>query len=541
MFSCPSCGGKIIFDIDRQKPVCEYCSTAFNVEDLGPGITQNVTTYETSVYVCKNCGTEVTSPDNQVVSFCSFCGSESILEERTASIHSPETILPFRVSKKEMHQKYADALKGVRYLPKDFKDPKRIDSMRGIYMPYWAIAADFQPRLDFKVTSVTSLPSNYERVNDYTGSFSCRTKTRFLTDASSALDDTVAAQIEPFSEEDAVPFHPAYLAGFYADKADVPPEKYMAQVNEKARKDAVRAIKAACPDKEADIRILPTVRDEKSPLIIMPEDREDYEASLVPASLRDYHEALMPVWFLTHRSKKRVSYTIANGANGKFYTDLPVDQPKFWLVTAGIAAVLFALLSLIFFLRPQTALVLSIFVVALTMQAFRSELVEFVIHETHLLDLGATQTSPDALQKTRKKIRERKSNKTAAVVMTWVFIGFFGFLFLIPDAWGFSAFAFCTYSVIVGAFQLHAIIKDTRKLHSTLLMIVGIAAYVTIIAGIVLLIVKPVSDLWFYGGCLFCLLGALALSAMMIHCYNLKASRPLPQYFRREGGLNDAQ
>ncbi|MBR6397698.1 MAG: hypothetical protein IKS06_02275, partial [Lachnospiraceae bacterium] len=238
---------------------------------------------------------------------------------------------------------------------------------------------------------------------------------------------------------------------------------------------------------------------------------------------------------------KRVSYTIANGANGKFYTDLPVDQPKFWLVTAGIAAVLFALLSLIFFLRPQTALVLSIFVVALTMQAFRSELAEFVIHETHLLDLGATQTSPDALQKTRKKIRERKSNKTAAVVMTWVFIGFFGFLFLIPDAWGFSAFAFCAYSVIVGAFQLYAIIMDTRKLHSTLLMIVGIAAYVTIIAGIVLLIANPVNDLWFYGGCLFCLLGALALSAMMIRCYNLKASRPLPQYFRREGGLNDAQ
>ena len=94
---------------------------------------------------------------------------------------------------------------------------------------------------------------------------------------------------------------------------------------------------------------------------------------------------------------------------------------------------------------------------------------------------------------------------------------------------------------IVGAFQLHAIIKDTRKLHSTLLMIVGIAAYVTIITGIVLLIANPVNDLWFYGGCLFCLLGAFALSAMMIRCYNLKASRPLPQYFRREGGLNDAQ
>lgn len=540
MFSCPSCGGKIIFDIDRQKPVCEHCSTAFNVEDLGPGIAQNVTTYETSVYVCKNCGAEVTSPDNQVVSFCSFCGSESILEERTASIHSPETILPFRVSKKEMHQKYADALKGVRYLPKDFKDPKRIDSMRGIYMPYWAIAADFPPGLDFEIVATTSLPSSYEQENRYSGYFSCQTKTRFLNDASSALDDTVAAQIEPFSEEDAVPFHPAYLAGFYADKADVPPEKYMAQVNEKARKDAVRAIKAACHDKEADIRIVPAVRQELSPGTLL-QEREDYEAGLVPASLRDYHEALMPVWFLTHRFKNRVSYTVANGSNGRFYTDLPVDQPKFWLVTAGIAAVLFALLSLIFFLRPQTALVLSFFVVSLTMQAFRSELVEFVIHETHLLDLGATQTSPDALQKTRQKIRERKSNKTAGIALTCVFIGLFGLLLLIPDAWGFSAFAFCAYSVIVGAFQLYAIIKDTRKLHSTLLMIVGIAAYVTIIAGIVLLIANPVNDLWFYGGCLFCLLGALALSAMMIRCYNLKASRPLPQYFRREGGFNDAQ
>ena len=82
MFSCPSCGGKMYFDIQSQKLKCSHCGSQTAVEDyrLNNDAEQHAED-DMTIYTCRNCGAQLVSPDQSAVAFCSYCGSEQILEE----------------------------------------------------------------------------------------------------------------------------------------------------------------------------------------------------------------------------------------------------------------------------------------------------------------------------------------------------------------------------------------------------------------------------------------------------------------------------
>lgn len=53
----------------------------------------------------------------------------------------------------------------------------------------------------------------------------------------------------------------------------------------------------------------------------------------------------MPVWFLSYRNGKRVSYSAVNGRTGKLISEIPISLPKFAACSALLTAVLFILLN----------------------------------------------------------------------------------------------------------------------------------------------------------------------------------------------------
>jgi len=522
MFSCPNCGGKIVFDIDSQQPLCQYCGSRFQIGDLGPGIAQNVTSYEANVFVCRNCGAEVTSPDNQIVSFCSYCGSESVLYDRTVTADSPQTVLPFRLSKKKIHEMYAGRLQGVWYLPKEFKDPQYIDSMRGIYMPFWSTSVSYPPQVHLRMHQRVNIDSDTYRIDTYNGTFYVSgTEERYLTDASSALDDAITEQLLPYPESAAQPFHPAYLAGFYADKSDVPVQKYTAYIQEKASEDAVSGIAQRLGSNF-------TVDS-----VVQPDGKTT--APTVPVTCKDYHATLLPVWFLTRRDKDRVSYGVVNGYTGSTYMDLPVDQKKFWPVTLGIALVLFIILSLFFSAVAKTALALSLVAAALMMAVFRGELRTVMERETHKFDIGSAAYDPSNGTSSKKKLKQ--SNKSVTLIFGVMFAIFASMIFSEPSI---MRFVLGLLAFVLGTVMLINILKDGSKVTDKLLLLTGLFSYITILLGTFVQMAAPVHDYWYYGASVLCLLGGLLPGIMMIRCYNLAASRPLPNYFKREGGINDA-
>jgi hypothetical protein len=67
-------------------------------------------------------------------------------------------------------------------------------------------------------------------------------------------------------------------------------------------------------------------------------------------------------------------------------------------------------------------------------------------------------------------------------------------------------------------------------------------AFIPMLLGIIVLgtglligIMNPVYDYWYYGMAILCLLGMLANMVSMINYLNYLTTRPVPDFFRREG------
>ena len=59
----------------------------------------------------------------------------------------------------------------------------------------------------------------------------------------------------------------------------------------------------------------------------------------------------------------------------------------------------------------------------------------------------------------------------------------------------------------------------------------GLAIMITFVIAVL----RPVSDWWYYGGAVVCMIGTLLPALELIDVYNLMATRPLPSFFGREG------
>lgn len=149
-------------------------------------------------------------------------------------------------------------------------------------------------------------------------------------DASRKMDDTLMEAIEPFHFRDAVPFQPAYLAGYLADRYDVSLDERMDRARERIRVCAERSFQATVTGYNGGKRV------------------QDSDIEINQAG---YWYALYPVWLLntTWRGEK---FTFAmNGQTGKMVGDLPLDRFAFWksvlIRTALIAGLLYTLMYLV--------------------------------------------------------------------------------------------------------------------------------------------------------------------------------------------------
>ena len=95
--NCPSCGGKMFFNITKQALQCSYCDTLKTIDEYKANNESEVQqmTYDTVVYTCRNCGRVFTFP--------------STLE------HYPNYCLNCRKNRKqEMKAKYGQPVKRAK-------------------------------------------------------------------------------------------------------------------------------------------------------------------------------------------------------------------------------------------------------------------------------------------------------------------------------------------------------------------------------------------------------------------------------------------
>ena len=189
--------------------------------------------------------------------------------------------------------------------------------------------------------------------------------------------------------------------------------------------------------------------------------------------------AMYPVWFLTYRSKDRVAYAVVNGETGKIAADLPVDRRKFLIGSLLLALPIFLLITLLPTITAKNLLIASVILAVASFVMYLLSSSEIRRRELRLDDKGYQSKYP-------KMNAAGKGARTAGG----------GFLSVLR----------------------------------TILPLLGA------VAGILIRILNPVSDVFYYTGTILIFLCICFTLTGLLGRFNLLTTRPIPELFEREGG-----
>jgi DNA-directed RNA polymerase subunit RPC12/RpoP len=158
-FPCSNCGADLTFEPGTESLTCPYCDTenvietsvdnaAIKEKDFNKAIQQlkeqesTGETVDMIVTKCTTCAAEVVLEENQTSGECAFCGSVIVAQGESKKILKPESLLPFKINKNQATQHFKLWLKKRWFAPNKLKDYARIDSLKGIYTPFWTFDAN---------------------------------------------------------------------------------------------------------------------------------------------------------------------------------------------------------------------------------------------------------------------------------------------------------------------------------------------------------------------------------------------------------------
>ncbi|MDO4977173.1 MAG: hypothetical protein Q4E53_07915 [Eubacteriales bacterium] len=529
MYQCLNCGSFLTFDISQQKMKCKSCDSTFSVCEF-PDESLKEKEFETNVFECSQCGGTIYTQENDMTGKCSYCGSTQIFINRVEKIQRPKLIIPFQKDKSACKNIYKNAVKKAFYAPRDVKNEEYIDSLRGIYMPYWIYDCIYDKNLDLTGYDRQGVKREGKIVTFNNYNIKTKYKAEFLAmqeDASSWYSDEISVNIRPFhlnrSERSLQDFNPAFLCGFYGETADVdrPAEA-------KAKTFHEQAVKSS----------------------------EDYfHTNLVNTYIFDgnYHPmkdptksgmelGLLPVWFLSHRKGKRVSYSVINGQTGHLAAEFPVDIVKFLLCTFATAGILFMLLNLFWIMRPEYVAMTAAIAALWSIRFAKRDLIEIARKEWDSTPTVKKRNlyKPSRISKFVKKI----DLIPLILVLCLVLAENMGYIDRHPK--GFMTWLpllLTLWAVILSSKEIWHDMAPTRYLLRNLKAGVFpgyFLAYLSILITLGIQIYHPVSDFYYFAAGYFCMIMSLVSLLCVVLSFNRMASRPMPQ-FSHMGGDDSAK
>lgn len=538
MYECPNCGGNLLFDITSQQLACGYCNAKYDPYEIAKDKdAEESTNYEVTVFTCPQCAGEIYSTDNTAAGFCSFCGASTILDSRLRKEKRPDFIIPFQKTKEDCKTEYIKRVRRAVFAPKELRNPEKIDSFRGIYMPYWVYHFTQKGPLALKGT-------REHRSGDYiikehyilTGDIDNHYK-GLSYDASSSFADNISERIAPFDVKNMKSFTPSILSGFYADIPDVGKEIYEPDAEKEANEQTQLYLKRA-------------------------EGMSKYSIESSENASKQYHTqceetnvAMFPVWFMSYRNQDRVAYATVNGQTGKVVADLPVDIKKYMLGSFILAVPLFILLNLFFTMVPMVSLGITAVIAMIVTILYQWEIKRIAQKESYEEDKG--------VQEAIRKKRQAKSEAAAALegmapyvttnkqipkkkklfsVVMWVIGGIvlwniILFLYVAMQILGASRGSVLFIWIALAVTLIFGIISLIKVKNITAKK--GIPGSIWTMSALILAsvvaFIKPTADIYYYISNIICLAAVFLALLDLISGYNILATRPLPQFEYRGG------
>ncbi len=352
-YKCPCCGGAIEFDSGLQRMKCPYCETEFDAETLSQfdeeardGARGEEPTWEDyrtaesdeewqdeaagmGVYNCTSCGGQIIGGEHTAATSCPYCASPVILTGRLSGAFRPDHIIPFQLDRDAAKSTLAKFLSRKPLLPKAFRDPKLVEEVKGMYVPFWLFDCDADATIRYRATRVRSWSDanyHYTKTDHFlltrAGSLAFD---RVPVDGSSHMDDAYMESIEPYNYDGLTDFQMPYLAGYLADKYDTDAKASIPRANERIRQSTEDAFASTTVGYSTCVPESRNIHTENG--------RTRY--------------ALLPVWMLNTKYKGKTYSFAMNGQTGKFVGELPVSWGRFFAWLFGIAGGLSAIGTLI--------------------------------------------------------------------------------------------------------------------------------------------------------------------------------------------------
>lgn len=262
-YKCPNCGGPLEFQPGASQVVCPYCDTQLDVAQVEALFARQQeraaaaqeakeerwntemagkewSTEEAAIlkaFTCSACGAEIVCDENTLATECCYCGNPTMLPNRFSGMLKPDYVIPFKKTKEDAVAALKEFYKGKRLLPGAFTANNRVEDIQPMYVPFWLFDSTVHASADFKGEDDNVMETSDEIITE-TRVFQCIRSGRMSfhkipVDGSSKMDDTYMESIEPFDYSAMVPFSPAYLTGFLADKYDVDAEKSVPRADER--------------------------------------------------------------------------------------------------------------------------------------------------------------------------------------------------------------------------------------------------------------------------------------------------------------------
>ena len=348
---CPACGAQAEWDPGRRELVCPYCSTVVPYErDEETGGIREIDLVATlrsmpdelrgwkterKTVRCQSCNAVSVFDPERVGQNCDFCGSPQLVDyEELKPPIQPQSIAPFRVTIEEVRTSLRRWLASKWLAPGALERSALVDTVRGVYLPYWTFDADSHcpwtadaGHYYYETRSVTGSDGKRrtQQVRRVRWVPAAGAVEHFFDDepvpASHGVPHALLREIEPFPVADLLPYDTAYLSGFVVEHYQV----VLFDAAARARSSMVDQLRGMCA------AAVPgdTYRD----LVVHPS-----------FSGQTFKHILAPVWLLRYDFGAESFQAVVNGSTGRLAGEYPKSPWKiFFLVAAALATILFVI------------------------------------------------------------------------------------------------------------------------------------------------------------------------------------------------------
>lgn len=312
-YTCPNCKAGVEFNPESQKWKCNYCFSEFNENEVDIIYEENKESSQEPLedlnsYNCTSCGAELIADDTTSATFCIYCKSHSIIKNRFSGQFAPQSVIPFKVGKKEAQEIYTKWISKKRFAPKNFKNKTEIEKITGIYIPFWLFDNNVKGHIEGEGTKVRTWSDNdykytqtkyYSILREGTANYN-----GVPVDGLKKLDDSLMMGIEPYNYNELSSFSMKYMTGFMAEKYDVDAKEASTVVSERVKQ-------------YMSSRLKQTVSGYNS---------FTQNSNKVTITNMEHSYAMLPIYLLVNKHEDKKYEFIINGQTGKIIGDTPIDR-----------------------------------------------------------------------------------------------------------------------------------------------------------------------------------------------------------------------